>query len=178
MNKKKYKHDYYLKNKDKFTKMHREYYESHKEQIIDNCKKYVENHKIKTAIYQKEYRKKHKEKLLIQHEIARKKRLLNNIDFKLRYNLRVRLYKALHRNQKSSTTIDLLGCDIKFFKNYLESKFIQSMSWSNYGLWEIDHIKPCASFDLSKPEEQKKCFHYTNLQPLWEIDNIRKGKKC
>jgi len=52
------------------------------------------------------------------------------------------------------------------------------MTWSNYGKgWHIDHIKPCASFDLSNPEQQKICFHYTNLQPLWAIDNIKKGAK-
>ena len=51
------------------------------------------------------------------------------------------------------------------------------MSWENYGtLWDIDHIKPCASFDLSLEEEQKKCFHYSNTQPLYKIDNQRKNK--
>ena len=51
------------------------------------------------------------------------------------------------------------------------------MSWDNYGKWEIDHIRPCASFDLSKPEEQYKCFNYMNLQPLWEKENQTKTKK-
>jgi hypothetical protein len=62
---------------------------------------------------------------------------------------------------------------------HLESKFTEGMSWSNYGYkgWHVDHIKPCASFDLSDPEEQKKCFHYTNLQPLWWYDNFKKGAK-
>jgi HNH endonuclease. len=53
------------------------------------------------------------------------------------------------------------------------------MSWDNYGRdgWHIDHIRPCASFDLTDPEQQRQCFHYTNLQPLWAADNIRKGAK-
>lgn len=49
------------------------------------------------------------------------------------------------------------------------------MSWDNYGERHVDHIKPCAKFDLSKPDEQRACFHYTNLQPLWAKDNIAKG---
>jgi hypothetical protein len=57
------------------------------------------------------------------------------------------------------------------------------MSWDNYGrkngikCWEIDHIRPCCTFDLSKPKEQKKCFYYTNLQPLWATENLKKGGK-
>jgi hypothetical protein len=74
--------------------------------------------------------------------------------------------------------MELLGCTIDFFKNHLESKFVEGMSWQNYGKgWHIDHIIPCVSFDLSKPEEQRKCFHFSNLQPLWAVDNIRKGTK-
>ena len=51
------------------------------------------------------------------------------------------------------------------------------MSWNNYGKWHVDHIRPCIDFDLSKPEEQQKCFHYTNLQPLWAEENMRKHYK-
>ena len=51
------------------------------------------------------------------------------------------------------------------------------MSWNNYGEWHVDHIKPCAKFDLSEEEQQKKCFNYKNLQPLWGEDNLKKGDK-
>jgi hypothetical protein len=79
---------------------------------------------------------------------------------------------------KSNRTLKLLGCSPKFLKEYLESKFTRGMNWSNHGRfgWHIDHIKPCASFDLSKPAEQAKCFHYSNLQPLWWQDNLQKPK--
>ena len=72
--------------------------------------------------------------------------------------------------------INLLGCTIQEARNHIEKQFIDGMSWENYGKWHIDHIKPCASFDLTKENDQRKCFHYTNLQPLWAKDNLVKGK--
>jgi len=83
----------------------------------------------------------------------------------------------LKGNIKSKKTKELLGCTVEELKRYLSNKFVDNMSFENYGKWHIDHIIPCASFDFSKPEEQAKCFHYTNLQPLWAIDNIKKGAK-
>lgn len=114
-------------------------------------------------------------------------------NFKLLRRLRSRLYKALKNicGIKSDRTINLLGCEINFLWNYLEKLFKKGMTVQNYGtLWQIDHIIPCTSFDLTKPEEQRKCFHYSNLQPLWttteiarqnedfsSIGNINKGNR-
>jgi len=94
-------------------------------------------------------------------------------------NLRTRVGQLLKNKNKSQKTAELLGCSFKTFQQYLESQFKPGMSWTNYGLkgWHIDHIKPCKSFDLTKLEEQKKCFHYTNLQPLWAEENWAKGSK-
>ncbi len=93
--------------------------------------------------------------------------------------LRNRLGQALKaiKKEKSISTTNLLGCSIKEFKRYIELKFKNGMNWENYGKWHLDHIKPVAKFDLNNLEEQKKCFHYTNLQPLWAIENIKKGAK-
>ena len=89
--------------------------------------------------------------------------------------LHCRLYMAV--KEKTGKTMELTGCSKEELITHLESKFIEGVTWENYGDWHIDHIRPCASFNLEDPEEQKKCFHWTNLQPLWAADNIRKGDK-
>ncbi len=100
-----------------------------------------------------------------------------NIKVRLKCNLRSRLSHALHGNYTRGTVMKLVGCSLQHLKDYLESQFTEGMTWDNYGLvgWHMDHIIPCASFDLTNEEEQRKCFHYTNLQPLWAKDNLRKG---
>lgn len=93
----------------------------------------------------------------------------------LRKKIGVRINAALTKNRKSSTTLDLLGCSVATLSNHLEIQFTEGMVWDNHGEWHIDHIRPCASFDLSDPEQQRMCFHYTNLQPLWKFDNLSKN---
>jgi len=156
---KKYKHDYYLKNKEKISKQGKQYRNTHKKEMIE---------------YQLKYRKEHKKERNEHH----RNRLKSDINYKIICNLRIRLWQGVTEFCKSVSTMKLLGCSIDFLKKHLESQFKSGMSWSNYGKWHVDHIRPCASFDLSKPEEQRKCFHYTNLQPLWAKDNLKKGQKC
>lgn len=93
--------------------------------------------------------------------------------------MRARLYVSLknYSNKKEKQTIEYLGCDIKTFREYFENLFTEGMCWEKMGEIHIDHRKPCCSFDLSKEEEIKKCFHYTNLQPLWATDNLSKSAK-
>ena len=88
------------------------------------------------------------------------------------------MYKVLKGLVKSAPTLKLLDVpNIEFLWQHLEKKFQPGMTRENYGLWHVDHIIPCASFDFSDPKQQKKCFHYTNLQPLWATDNFSKGAK-
>jgi hypothetical protein len=72
---------------------------------------------------------------------------------------------------------ELIGCSIRELKIHLESKFSEGMTWDNYGTggWQIDHLLPCAVYDLKYPEEQKKCFNYSNLQPMWAKENFDKN---
>jgi hypothetical protein len=98
--------------------------------------------------------------------------------YRIVHGIRNRIRIAIKKNVKSSSSLILLGCTIPFLKQYLATKFQKGMSWENYGHWHIDHIQPCSSFDLSIPEQQRQCFHYTNLQPLWAKDNLVKSNKC
>lgn len=106
-------------------------------------------------------------------------KMKNNPKYKIERILRKRFLSAIKREFKKTSAITLLGCSIEECKKYLESKFQEGMTWKNHGLkgWHIDHIIPCSAFDLTKEEEQKKCFHYSNLQPLWWIDNLKKSNK-
>jgi len=106
-----------------------------------------------------------------------RKRYKTDLNYKLKKVLRSRMNMALGHNWKAARTAELLGASIPEVWNHLEKQFQLGMTRKNHGLWHIDHIKPCATFDLSDPEQQKKCFHYTNLQPLWAFDNISKGKR-
>jgi len=125
----------------------------------------------------KNWRIKNKQKWYINIIKYQKKRFREDLNFRILKYLRTRLYQALKGKDKSARTLELLGCSVEYLKKRLESKFVEGMSWDNYGKWHVDHIRPCASFDLTKPSEQRKCFHYTNLQPLWAEENRAKGNK-
>lgn len=108
-----------------------------------------------------------------------RERKRKNPSVRIAANLRKRLsyLVRLHSTTKSKQTLKLLGCEMPFFLEYLKSKFQDGMDFENYGQWHIDHVKPCDSFDFTISEHQAPCFHYTNLQPLWAIDNIMKSNK-
>ena len=102
----------------------------------------------------------------------------NDPIYKLRVVLKNRLTQTLKRQKvyKTNKMIPLLGCDLNEVKQHLELKFKPECSWGNHGiLWEIDPIIPCSKFDLSDPEQQKICFHYTNLQPLFKTTEIARS---
>ena len=92
--------------------------------------------------------------------------------------LRMRICSALRSQnaRKTNKTSEYIGCSFQELRSYLEKQFKNGMTWKNRGLfgWHIDHIKPVKEFDLTKIEEQKKCFHFSNLQPLWAEENLKK----
>jgi phage-related minor tail protein len=190
MTKKEQDHRYYLKNKEKIIKQVKEYrinnsavvkeyqkkkYRLNKETYLAKNKIYrVKNHK-KILEGKKRYRLANKNKILAYQSKYEELQRKINPKFRIKAALRTRIHNAVRKGYKSASTVQLLGCTVKDLKNHLELQFQPNMSWSNYGEWHIDHRKPCASFDLTKESEQRKCFNYTNLQPLWAEDNLRKG---
>lgn len=142
------------------------HYKLNKNNILSRHRNYNKTNRIKNSLT----------KLNYYHTV-----LSNDPQYRIMHSLRERTRIALKRRKtlKTNKTLELIGCSKEFLRNYLESKFTEGMNWDNYGngdgKWCIDHIRPCASFDLTDPEQQKICFHYTNLQPLWWIDNLLKS---
>jgi hypothetical protein len=166
---------YTLKNKDKIVKKSKQYYIDNKEQILNKTKDYFDNHKEEHRNRTKKWYQDNKEYHQTKTKIYIKKRLKEDPTFKLKETLRKRLYDLLIRNKtpKIYSASTLLGCSVEECKTYLELQFKPEMSWINHGnIWEIDHIKPCSYFDLTNIEQQKQCFHYTNLQPLFKTTEV------
>lgn len=152
----------YIKNKENVLKKAKIYYQNNCEKIKDKNNEY---YNLNKEII-KERRKKYNYKITTNL-------LLRNI-------LRSRIGKVITGEAKgNSSAVRDLGCSIDDFKKYLESKFQPGMSWENRGKygWHIDHIIPLGTFNLTVREEFLKACHYTNLQPLWARDNLRKAKK-
>lgn len=153
-------------------KTSREYYLKNRKLILEKFKIYYKDNKEKFKKWSKDWREKNKEK-----EKINKKEYLKIPKNKITAYLRNRLNALVSKRYKYSSILVLIGCSKNELFNHLESQFKLGMSWDNYGKWHIDHIKPCAKFDLTKESEQKKCFNYKNLQPLWAEENLSKGSK-
>jgi hypothetical protein len=142
------KNEYITKN---ITPKHREYYREY-------TKKWMKDNLDRKQEYEKQYWKSKYKK---------------DINFTLRHLLRSHFYRLINKNNKNKNINDLIGCDIEQLKQHLESQFKPEMNWNNHKIiWEIDHIKPISLFNLTDIEQQKQCFHYTNLQPLFKTTEI------
>lgn len=109
--------------------------------------------------------------------IGKKAAYYDSVNQRLAEALRGRINAAISGNSKAASSKELLGCSIPEARKHLESMFKRGMAWENYGEWHIDHITPCAAFDLSKPGHQRICFHFRNLQPLWASENMSKNDR-
>lgn len=184
---------YYEKNKRKRHEAAKEYYlknkEKNKEKVNQYLKLYREKNRKKIqegarASYQRYREKRLKEVQAYEQRPDVKQKINNRIkqrrltepNFKLSRILRNQLYQhlKLNKTKKSKSALQLVGCSISELKEYIERQWLPGMTWENYTTtgWHVDHIKPVNTFDLTDIEQQKLCFHYTNLRPLWAADNL------
>jgi hypothetical protein len=166
------------------------YYAKNKTRLAVHWKKKRDARKAKKAEYDRLYRVRNIEKIDSRvkawnaanrerrNAYGRAKRK-SDPQFRVANNLRCRMNIAL-RNvglKRNLPLQRLIGCSVEQLIRHLESQFERGMTWNNRRQWDVDHIVPCAKFDLTKPEEQLKCFHFSNLRPLWRTKNIVKGDR-
>lgn len=192
MTKQEYNRQYYAKNAEKARLYSSNYRATHAEQVKESKRKWeaksrerlrpikqawADNNREKCRASVRKHYYKNRDKL----NAYLRERRRTNVQYRVKKNISRKINLALHRNgtSKSIPTLGLIGCDLPFLKNFLAARFTNGMSWTNYGKngWEIDHVIPCKRFDLSKIDQQRACFHYSNLQPLWGLDNRLKSWK-
>ena len=183
---KEYQRAYRAANKEKLKEIRNAYREDNKEKIKETLKAYREANKEKIKENKKAHYEANKEKIKAYYEANKEKtndKILSTPEGRLSRSMYSRIHKIIKINHKikNKHTLELLDCDGKFLKNHLEKQFSKGMSWDNYGEWHVDHIIPIDFFiknhDFNDIEVQKECFNYKNLQPLWSVENLKKGKK-
>ncbi len=152
---------YKLKNAERLHQRDLAYYARTREIRLQKGKEYLAKNRPARNNYIREYKK---------------KKRLEDPSFRIYENLRKRIWKVMARGCKSSTSINLLGCDLAQYKQWLEFTFTEDLTWDNYGSqWHIDHVIPISSFDLTIPEQQQAAFHWTNTRAASVKENLIKG---
>jgi hypothetical protein len=150
---KKYKQKNYLDKIEENKKYRQRYYQDNKKKIVS---KVINYQKINNT-WMKKYN--------------------SNPIFRMNHNIRCRIreFLTLKKVNKKNKTIEILGCNQSELRIFLEEKFKHDMTWENYGEWHIDHIIPLSS--ATNDVEVLRLCHFTNLQPLWGVENLKKGNK-
>ncbi len=182
-------------NKDKTREYLKEYYQNNKDSSNARIREYKKNNRESLNVKRKEYQKNNRNSINATHrEYYRNNRESLSVKIKgyrKKYNRRpeIRILNALRsrvknilKGYKSAPTLCLVGIADKadpaeFLWQHLERQFQPGMTRENHGKWEIDHKIPCASFNLIDPQQQRECFHYSNIRPLWMAENRSKGSK-
>lgn len=164
----------HLLHKQERNRNAKDYYYAHKEQYGVNRRAWKKQNPEKVKEIQKQYRIRLLARNPAAYMVYRRNYHSNN---PLAYNLRSRLAKAIRNSWKNGSAVKDLGCSIAELRVYLTERFEEGMTWENHGTygWHIDHIVPLAFFDLTNREQFLTACHYTNLQPLWAADNLKKG---
>ncbi len=151
------------------------FYHKNKERILEMRKKYSAENSKKMAKRRRKYQDEHRAERSAYMKMKKK----TDIQYKLRISVRSRLGSALRDSAKGGSAVKDLGCTISELKFYLEGKFKDGMTWKNWSIkgWHIDHVIPLSFYDLSDREQFLAACHYTNLQPMWAVENLKKANK-
>ena len=161
-----YQKEYYKENKDAYLKNTQQWRKENSEKYMETRKKYMEENRDKMNKYHREWKQE-------KRETDMKYKLKENTSRRIRYEL-----KTLLKGKKAKRTTEYIGCSIEELKTHIEKQFDEMMNWENYGsYWHIDHIIPCAAWDLSIEEDNKYCWNFINLQPLESSKNQSKRDK-
>lgn len=169
----------YARNPEARREYARSWSKKNRERISARCKKWRASNIDEARRREKEWRDRNPEKLRRRLRDKARERRKTDPSYRLSQNLRRRLRSALSGRVKGGSAVGLLGCTIDEFKKMLEAQWQDGMSWNNYGQrpgsWNIDHIIPMSSRDLSERKNLEEVCHYSNLRPMWASDNYSKG---
>lgn len=180
IDRKEYYREYRIKNSETIKKKSKEFRDNNKELVSERKRNYYKNlsEEDKSKLKEKKrelYHKNNYKKTKLEYV---NEKLKNDPFFKLKFNIRSLIRNSIKRGftTKSKKTIEVLGCSFEEFKIYIELKFNENMNWDNQGTyWHMDHIIPISS--AINDNEVYKLNHYTNFQPLYWLDNLKKSNK-
>lgn len=154
------------------------WYQENKERLKEKARLNHAQNKDRASQRNREWRLKNRDRSRKYHRDYEMERRRSDPSFAISITMKSRVRMALKKShsKKASKTATLIGCSIEQLRVHIERGFKRGMTWKNYGThWHIDHILPCASFELSDPRQQLQCFHWSNLQPLWSVENLKKS---
>lgn len=175
---------YFRKNRNKYSTIckdcaktnSKDKYIKNRYNILEQKKEYRKNNSAKISKYGKKWREDNKQKILENNRFYKKKKRETDIIFRLHCNISSSISRCVKR-KTTTQYLKTFGYTIDNLVEHLESLFEKGMNWENYGKWHIDHIYPVSKFNLEDEEQLKRCWALDNLQPLWDLDNIKKGNK-
>ena len=183
------KKEYREKNKDKIKERNKEYRNKNKDKIKEQNNEYRNKNKDKIKERNMEYYQENKDKIKEHYQenkdkinTRNRKRYENDQIYKLKCNLRSRMWYALKAQDasKNKRTLEYINCSVALLYYHIEEQFTDGMNWKNHGYgkgkWNVDHRRPCDSFDLNDEEQMYMCFHWTNLQPMWHVENCHEKR--
>jgi len=177
------KKQYDADHADERREYHKAYYKANRERVLAKACKWYDDNKERKSEYDKAYAEENKEMIKVRsaewrknnrHTLTAKwtERYRNDIEFRLIDKMRKRMRLALNGTLKHASSLELLGCSSEYFRNHIEQQLTKGMTWDNI---HVDHILPVSAFNMKFKKHQKYAFHWSNCQPLFAEDNMRKS---